>query len=84
LVRQPGKQLVFVHYSPVHGFAEWIHNSADIPGSPIVWVHDLGSNANEKLLQTFPHRTPWLLFPDDTPPRLQPYPRQNSPFEQVQ
>jgi hypothetical protein len=84
LAQQFGRQLVFVHFSPVHGFAEWVHNDADPAGSRVIWVHDRGASEDEQLIQSFPHRTPWLLFPDETPPRLQPFPRQTSPFEQVQ
>jgi hypothetical protein len=68
-----GKQLVFVRYSPGHGFHEWVHNAADIDSSPIVWALDLGSAENQKLLSYFPKRHAWLLQPDAAPPKLTPY-----------
>src|SRR5262249_44606785 len=30
LRKSPGKQLVFIRYSPFHRFHEWMHNAADI------------------------------------------------------
>ncbi len=75
LAQVPGKQLVFVHYGPQHGFHEWVHNAADIDRSRIVWAHDLGEAEDEKLLEYYPDRKPWLLEPDEWPPRLMPYPR---------
>ena len=73
LSRAPGKQLVFVHYSPRHRFREWIHNAANIDASRVVWAHDLGPIENQKLLRYYPHRTAWLLQPDTDPPQLSPY-----------
>lgn len=73
LSRAPGKQLVFVHYSPRHRFREWIHNAADIDASRVVWARDLGPIENQKLLRYYPHRTAWLVQPDVDPPQLSPY-----------
>ena len=70
LTRAPGKQLVFVRYSPQHRFREWIHNDANIDDARIVWVHDLGHDENQKVLHYYRDRTPWLLQPDSMPPRL--------------
>jgi len=83
-----GKQLVFVHYAPGHMFQEWIHNAADIDGSHAVFAHDLGSSENMLLLRYYPDRRPWLLEPDQEPPRLTPYVSElakpkASPFEDV-
>ena len=75
LARAAGRQLVFVRYWPKHLFEEWVHNGADIDGSPIVWARDLGAAEDEKLLHYYPDRTAWLLEPDAKPPRLAPYPR---------
>ncbi|MBV8553452.1 MAG: hypothetical protein JOY54_19315 [Acidobacteriaceae bacterium] len=73
LAHVPGKQLVFVRYSPFHRFHEWIHNAADIDAAQIVWANDLGPEENEKLLRYFAGRKPWLLEPDAHPPALRPY-----------
>ena len=73
LGQAPGKQLVFVRYWPQHQFQEWVHNTADIDQSLIVWARDLGSQENQKLLRYYPDRTAWLLEPDARPPRLQRY-----------
>ena len=84
LARNSGKQLVFVHYGPGHMFQEWIHNSADIDASNVVWVHDLDPVENQKLMQYYPDRKAWLLETDATPPRLTPYPSSTGPFLDVQ
>lgn len=83
LAKQPGKKLVFVHYAPGHQFQEWVHNEADIDSSLVVWAHDWGSDKNQQLLNYYPYRTAWLLEPDQTPPRLTPYPRETSGFQDV-
>ena len=75
LVESPGDQLVFVRYWPQHQFQEWVHNAADIDHAHIVWVRDLGSDENRKLLMYYPQRTAWLLEPDAHPPRLTAYPK---------
>ena len=79
----PGKQLVFVRYSPQHGFHEWVHNAADIDAARVVKVHDLGESENAKLCELYPDRSVWLLEPDKQPPVLKPYRPQTSIFEQV-
>ena len=73
LEQMAGEQLVFVHYSPRHGFHEWIHNSADIDRSKVVRALDLGDSENRKLMDYYPQRTALLLEPDVWPPRLTPY-----------
>jgi hypothetical protein len=73
LADSPGKQLVFVRFAPSHPLREWIGNEANIDQARVVWALDLGRAENEKLQQYYPDRTPWLLEPDDRPPRLQPY-----------
>ncbi|HLM98995.1 MAG TPA: hypothetical protein VK335_06925 [Bryobacteraceae bacterium] len=73
LMKSPGKQLVFVRYWPQHAFQEWVHNAADIDGSPIVWARDLGAAENAKLVRYYPNRSAWLLEPDARPPKLTPY-----------
>jgi hypothetical protein len=69
----PGKQLVFVHYSPRHIFHDWIHNAADIDRAHVVWARDMGASENRKLLHYFPNRTAWIFEPDVWPPALKPY-----------
>ena len=56
----PGKLLVFVRYSPLHVFHEWVYNAADIDGSRIVWANDLGAAEDEKLRRYYPDRAAWL------------------------
>ena len=84
LARFPGKQLIFVRYSPGHQFSEWIHNAADVDASRVVFAHDLGVIENQQLLSYYPDRRPWLLEPDENPPALLPYKIDKSPFVQVQ
>ncbi len=68
---QPGKQLVFVRYFPMHTFREWVHNSADIDRQKVIWARDLGGE-NTSLRNYYPDRKAWLLEPDARPPRLRP------------
>ena len=74
LADTPGKQLVFVRYSPRHLLRTWVHNDADIDHSRIVWALDRGED-NAALLRYYPDRTAWLVEPDSVPPRLTRYPR---------
>lgn len=96
LAALPGRQLVFVHYSPAHNIQdEWVYNAADIDGSRTIWARDLGPSENQKLERYYPSRSVWVLDADDTPPKLIQYapepaqptaPRPNtsvSPFETV-
>ncbi|HEX6545279.1 MAG TPA: hypothetical protein VF023_03150, partial [Bryobacteraceae bacterium] len=73
LANVQGKHLVIVHYSPAHGFHEWIHNDASIDNARVVWALDLGPAENKQLLTYFHNRHVWLLTPDSHPPRLMPY-----------
>ncbi len=66
----PGKLLVFVHYSAVHGFHEWIHNAADIDSQRIVRALDRGGEEDEKLHEYYPDRRILFLEADARPPRL--------------
>jgi hypothetical protein len=70
LARVPGNQLVFVRYSPQHGFHEWVRNGADIDAQRIVWALDLGAEEDLKLMQYYPERRVWVLLADAKPPRL--------------
>jgi hypothetical protein len=71
----PGAQLVIVHYDKNHDPGnEWVYNSADIDHSKVVWARDMGDSGNKDLLQYFNQREVWLLNPDQSPPRLDPFP----------
>jgi hypothetical protein len=83
LEQKPGGQLVFVHYSPGHGFHSWIGNGADIDRQHIVWALDLGPEQNQKLMGYYTRRKSWLLLPDYQPPRLIPYPMEQGIFQDV-
>jgi hypothetical protein len=78
LAAAPGKQLVFVRYSPRHLFDEWIHNAADIDGSPVIFAADRAED-NVSLRKYYPDRTAWILEPDTRPPHLYLYPAEPEP-----
>jgi hypothetical protein len=73
LAQSAGAQLVFVRYSPLHRFQEWIANDAEIDRAKVVWARDLGPVQNRALIQYFPARQKWLLEPDVRPPKLTAY-----------
>jgi hypothetical protein len=74
LAQIPGRQLVFVHYSPAHNFQdEWVYNDADVDGARIVWARDRGPAENLALQSYYSDRRAWLLDPDERPPKLDPY-----------
>jgi hypothetical protein len=73
LAASPGRQLVFVRYSPRHGAQEWIHNAADIDRAKVVWAIDLGSEQDAVLRAYYPDRTVWLLEGDAHPALLVPW-----------
>jgi hypothetical protein len=75
---QPGKQLVFVRYSPRHLFEEWIHNAANIDEAKVVFAGDRG-DGNTTLRKYYPDRKAWILEPDTRPPSLYPYPEPIEP-----
>jgi hypothetical protein len=70
-----GQHLILVRYSASHNFdQEWVYNGADIDSSKVVWARDMNERDNRELLQYFNNRHVWLLEPDQSPPRLSPYP----------
>ena len=74
LEKIPGQLLVFVRYAAHHIFQdEWVYNAADIDGSRVVWVRDLGAEENEKLLRYYPGRTALVLETDFQRPKLSAY-----------
>ena len=70
----PGRHLIVVRYSATHSpHLEWVYNRADIDGSRIVWVRDMGDEKNLDLRRYFANRSIWLLEPDKPSPQLVPY-----------
>lgn len=70
LANEPGKQLVFVRYSPQRTAREWIQNRADIDRARVVWAIDRGAQENELLCRYYSDRQAWMLEPDARPPKL--------------
>jgi hypothetical protein len=70
------KHLIIVRYAPNHSLhIPAIYNRARIDDSAVVWARELGPLRDEELLRYYPNRTVWLFEPDQTPPRIGPYPR---------
>jgi hypothetical protein len=76
LRQKPGRQLVFVHHDQTSDKApfEWVFNRADMNSAKVVWADDMGPAQNEELIHYFKGCHAWLLYPDDQPPNLVPYP----------
>jgi hypothetical protein len=75
LENTPGQHLVIVRYVPSHlPDPEWVYNAADIDRSKIVWARDMDEQDNQELLKYFKNRVTWLVEPDESPPKLSPYP----------
>ncbi len=75
LEHSPGQHVVIVRYGPAHNFdRDWVYNAAEIDSSKVIWAWDMGAG-NEELVQYFKDRDVWLLEPDESPPKLSPYPR---------
>jgi hypothetical protein len=71
----PGGQLVLVRYKPDHDpLIDWVYNGANIDRSKVVWARDMGVAKNEELIRYYKDRRVWLLDADDIPPKLSPYP----------
>lgn len=68
--REPGQQLLIVHYRPDHDpNVEWVYNDADIDHAKVVWARDMGIAGNQELLGYFRGRTVWLVEGDDPAPQ---------------
>src|SRR2546430_311065 len=78
LDRCEGQHLAIVRYGPEHKALdmEWVYNGADIDGAKVVWARDMGEAGNQELIDYFKHRAVWLVEPDETPPKVSPYPGQ--------
>jgi hypothetical protein len=75
----PGRHLVIVHYQPEHDLSrEWVYNEADIESAKVILAREMSPAENEELTRYFNHRRVWLVEPDETPPRLSPYPSINN------
>jgi hypothetical protein len=86
LEHSPGQHLVIVRYGPTHNFdRDWVYNAAEIDTAKVVWAWDMGAKGNQELLEYFKNRSMWLLEPDESPPKLSPYPlavQEDSPKSQ--
>jgi len=84
LAGRPGRQLVLVHYEPLHDpLAEWVWNRADIDGSQTIWARAMDPAKDRELIQYYRDRQPdrqvWTLDPDLSPLRLTPYSEKEAP-----
>src|SRR6202021_521936 len=67
LAKQPGQQLVLVHYGPSalaavkqhQVYQELVYNHADIDGSKVVWARSLGAEKDAELIRHYPDRDAW-------------------------
>ncbi len=75
LSQLPGKHLVIVRYSSAHyPLNEWVYNSPDVDKSKIIWSRDMDQASNEELIHYYHDRRIWLVQPDVSGNKLQPYP----------
>lgn len=67
-----GRHVVLVAYGRHHRIhQEWVYNSADIDSQRVVWAHDLGDPANQKLYAYYSDRWIWSLTTGVEPERNQ-------------
>jgi hypothetical protein len=79
----PGRDVVFVRYAPNYKSQnEWVQNGANLSTTSVLWVHDLGDEANAALLLYEANRRPWLVTVHGVPdaPVLTPYESFASPL----
>lgn len=61
-----GQHLILVRYRAEHDVHhEWVYNSADLEGSPIIWARSWRPDLDTQLLQHYPNRTVWYLEFDE-------------------
>lgn len=72
-----GEHLVVVHYQLAHNpHAEWVYNDGDIEHERIIWAREMNPASDAALIEHYGRgRSVWLLYADETPPRLEPYSR---------
>lgn len=76
----PGQHLVLVRYAPDHNVhCEWVYNAAEIDRAKIVWAREIPGQDLRPLLDYFKDRKTWIVRPDASPPRLEPYAPTGSP-----
>jgi hypothetical protein len=79
LQKEPGEHVVILRYAPDHNpHDEWVYNRADIDASPIVWAREMGPDQDRPFMEYFRNRKVWVLEPDQSPPKLSPYPRETN------
>jgi hypothetical protein len=72
LQQHQGRQLVLVQYGPHHDpTLDWVYNSADIDSAKVVFARDLGTDANQELVDYFKDRQVWDVKGDDPQPKPQ-------------
>lgn len=60
-----GQHIVFVRRAPGYAITdEWVYNGARLDHQAILFVRDLGPEANGRLSEVFPGRQPWLCEPE--------------------
>lgn len=74
LANADGLHVVFVSYERQYTIhREWVYNSADLIGTPVLFAHDRGGPLNELLLAEFPERHAWILRVSNTKVQLSEY-----------
>jgi hypothetical protein len=71
----PGRHLILIRYGPDHEILapEWVYNEAEVDRAKVVWARDMGTTANQEVIQYFKGYRVWLINADDASPRLLPY-----------
>jgi hypothetical protein len=65
VLREPGKQLCLVRYTPGHeGWQEWVFNGADLQNERLIWARSLDQKTDDAVIAAYPGRTVWLVKPD--------------------